>query len=53
MIRIKLNKFINYLNKIGYSVQYSNSKQLKKIIKVFQMRFRPDLIDGKLDLECY
>ncbi len=42
-----------YLNKIGYSVKYSNSRELKKIIKVFQMRFRSDLIDGKLDLECF
>ena len=29
------------------------SSSFVKIIKVFQMRFRPDLIDGKLDLECY
>ena len=28
-------------------------KEKKKLIKVFQMRFRPELVDGKLDLECY
>ena len=52
-IEINLARFMFYLNKIGYSVQHSNTKELIKIIKVFQMRFRPDLIDGKLDLECY
>ena len=44
--------FIKYLNKIGYNVKYSNSNELTKIIKVFQMRFRPELVNGKLDLEC-
>ena len=48
-----MSKFIFYLNKIGYSIKLSNSKELIKIIKVFQMKFRPELIDGKLDLECY
>ena len=44
--------FINYLKKIGYNVKYSNSYELTRIIKVFQMRFRPELVNGKLDLEC-
>ena len=48
-----LVKFINLLKKIGYRIEYSKSKQLKKLIKIFQMRFRPDLVDGKLDFECY
>ena len=43
---------INYLKKIGYRIEYSNSNQLKKLIKIFQMRFRPELVDGKLDQEC-
>ena len=47
-----LNKFLNYLKKIGYNIEYSNFNELKKIIKVFQMRFRPELVNGKLDLEC-
>ena len=34
-------------------MEYSNLNELRKIIKIFQMRFRPELIDGKLDLECY
>ena len=48
-----LIKFINNLKKIGYRIEYSNSNQLKKLIKIFQMRFRPELVDGKLDIECY
>ena len=49
----KLSEFTNYLKKIGYNIEYSNLNELKKIIKVFQMRFRPELINGKLDLECF
>ena len=48
-----LKKFIYYLKKIGYRTKYSNSYELKKIIKIFQMRFRPELVDGKFDFECY
>ena len=48
-----IGEFNVLLKKIGYSVKYSNKIELKKIIKVFQMRFRPELVDGKLDLECY
>ena len=46
------SEFINYLKKIGYNIGYSNLNELKKIIKVFQMRFRPEIVNGKLDLEC-
>ena len=50
---LKMNTFLNQLQKFGYSTNYSNSKELKKIIKSFQRRFRPELIDGKLDQECF
>ena len=53
MLGSNLSKFIKYLKKIGYRIEFSNSYQLRKLIKIFQMRFRPQLIDGKLDLECY
>ncbi len=45
--------FIKYLKKIGYNVKYSKSSELRKIVKVFQMRYRPELINGKIDLECF
>ena len=50
---LNLYKFIFYLKSLGYHMEYSNLDELRKIIKIFQMRFRPELIDGKLDLECY
>jgi N-acetylmuramoyl-L-alanine amidase len=45
--------FRKYLIKIGYRIDYKNSFQLKKLTKIFQMRFRPEKVDGKLDFECY
>ena len=48
-----LNKFRKYLIKIGYRIDYTNSFQLKKLTKIFQMRFRPEKVDGKLDFECF
>ncbi len=50
---LKINIFLNQLKKFGYCTNYSNSKELKKIIKTFQRRFRPELVDGKLDQECF
>ena len=50
---LNLHKFIIYLKNFGYNMEYTNSRELRKIIKIFQMRFRPELINGKLDLECY
>ena len=52
-LETKLKKFISYLKRIGYRIDYSDKYQLRKLIKIFQMRFRPELIDGKLDLECF
>ena len=49
---LNTNYFLNKLKKFGYSVNYSNSNELKKIIKSFQRRFRPESINGKLDQEC-
>ena len=47
-----LKQFSKYLFEIGYRVDYLNPYQLKKLIKIFQMRFRPKKVDGKLDLQC-
>ena len=48
------NFFLNNLRKIGYrKTNGVNSKKKNKlIIKAFQRRFRQDLVDGKMDLEC-
>ena len=51
--KLNPNLFIKYLKKFGYNPRYSNSRELIKIIKSFQSRFRPELVDGKIDLECF
>ena len=50
---LNLDNFINFLKKIGYRIEFEDKRQLKKLIQIFQMRFRPELINGKCDLECY
>ena len=47
------NLFLYKLSKYGYYIKKLNVHQLKKIVKSFQRRFRPELIDGKVDKECY
>ena len=44
--------FFKKLKKFGYFIDTSKKKELKKIICSFQRRFRPELIDGKIDREC-
>ena len=48
--------FLNNLFKIGYSKKISHSlnknKYLNNLIKAFQRRFRPEIINGKTDKEC-
>ena len=39
------------LKKIGYLIKSENHK-LIKLMKAFQRRFRPELINGKIDKEC-
>ena len=45
--------FFKKLKKIGYFVNTSKENELKKIVNSFQRRFRPELIDGKIDKECF
>ena len=44
-------KFFKNLNKIGYSKKYIKQNE-KSIVIAFQRRFRPQLINGKIDQEC-
>jgi N-acetylmuramoyl-L-alanine amidase len=54
--KIEENIFFRNLFKIGYSKKYSKdiskNNYLKELAKTFQRRFRPELIDGKIDQEC-
>ena len=44
--------FFRNLKKFGYFVTTSKKKELRKIVYNFQRRFRPELVDGKIDREC-
>ena len=51
-VSIKEKKsFYLYLKKIGYCIK-KNSDYLKSVTKAFQRRYRPKLINGKIDEEC-
>ena len=45
-------KFKKNLKRIGYCFPNNNKKLFSKIIKVFQMHYRKELINGILDEEC-
>ena len=50
----KLLKFKINLIKFGYSKELKNNfKTFKNVVIAFQRRFRPQIFDGKIDLECY
>ena len=53
---IMKNLFLNNLFSIGYAKKEKNNvkndRYLVFVIKAFQRRFRPELINGKIDQEC-
>ena len=44
--------FLNNLTKIGYYLKINKINSISFAIKAFQRRFRPQLINRKIDLEC-
>ena len=46
-------KFIIFLKLIGYLTKNLSNKKFFKLIKSFQRRFRPELVNGKIDKECF
>ena len=46
------NSFYKNLKKIGYCLQ-KKPKHLKSVIRAFQRRYRPKIINGKIDKECF
>ena len=47
------NEFFLNLRKYGYSTDSKSLYDKRKIIKVFQMRFRPEKINGIIDFETH
>ena len=52
-INIESRTFYEKLKKFGYFINTSKKNELKKIVISFQRRFRPELVDGKIDRECF
>ena len=44
--------FLNNLIKIGYFLKKNKSNSISFAVRAFQRRFRPQLINGEIDLEC-
>ena len=44
--------FLNYIIKIGYFIKNNKANYNLYVVKAFQRRFRPQIINGKIDLEC-
>ena len=47
------NEFFFNLRKYGYSINSKSLLDKRKIVKVFQMRFRPEKVNGIIDFETY
>ena len=43
--------FLSKLKKIGYFLKKKKNNSIFFVVKAFQRRFRPQLINGKIDLE--
>ena len=46
-------KFLNNLFKIGYMKISKKNSNIRYFVKAFQRRFRNELINGKIDKECF
>mgnify|MGYP001452612243 CR=1 FL=1 len=52
LCKLEKSNFIKELKTLGYNTNYKNKNELKKIVKSFQRRYRPELVNGFFDYEC-
>ena len=52
ILNVEILIFFKYLNKIGYFTKNLKNNKKFKLVESFQRRFRPKLINGKIDQEC-
>ena len=45
--------FLDYLFRIGYYYKRNKINSIFSVVKAFQRRFRPEYINGKIDIECF
>ena len=48
----KETNFFKYLIKIGYFTFNLNSLQKRRLVTAFQRRYRPELVNSRIDAEC-
>ena len=55
--QVSKKMFFNNLSKIGYAMKKNENSKNRKfnnyVVKAFQRRFRQELVNGKLDKECF
>ena len=44
--------FVKFIKKIGFNFNAQNKKNFKYTVKAFQRHFRPQIINGIIDIEC-